>query len=456
MSLLHTIVAFIVALGVLILFHELGHYVVARWCGVKVLRFSIGFGRPLLMWRGRAPDRTEWVLAAVPLGGYVRMLDEREGPVASAELARAFNRQSVLKRMAIVAAGPLANFALAMLIYFALFIHGTSEPKPILGAPVAETPAARGGVANGDVVTAVNGKPVATWNDVRWDVLELAVSRKPVDLNVTDAGGYRRLRHLDFSSYDADANTKDPWAPVGLQLYEPEIPPVIGRLEPGQPAQLAGVQPGDRVLRIDGNPVRSWAEFVRDIQSRPGARVSLEIEKPNGTTATLAITLGTDSRRGTPIGRIGAGPRVDESAYRDLYVEQRYGPLPAVGKAVAKTWDMAVFSLRMLGKMVIGELSWRNLSGPVTIADYAGQSANQGLIPYVVFIALISISIGVLNLLPIPVLDGGHLLYYFLEVVMGRPLSDRWIELGQRAGLGVLLALMAFAIFNDITRHLTG
>jgi regulator of sigma E protease len=454
MSLLHTIASFVVALGLLIVVHELGHYVVARWCGVKVLRFSVGFGRALAI-RRFGPDRTEWVIAAVPLGGYVKMVDEREGDVEPADLPRAFNRQSVWKRFAIVVAGPVANFLLAIALYWCLFMSGVQEAKPILAAPDAGTVAAQAGLRAGDTIRAINDEPVTGWQDVRWRLLQLALDRKQARIEVADARGAIDWRTLDLSRTAADEVEGDLLAKLGMRLYRPELPPVIGKVIAGGVAARAGLAAGDRVIAVNGEPTASWEALVAKIRASPGRALVLEIERAGATRrielAPEAATQGTET-----IGRIGAAPQVDEGALKAYYFEVRYGPVDAAAKAVARTWEMSVFSLRMLGKMVVGEVSWRNLSGPVTIADYAGQSASLGLAPYLAFLALISISLGVLNLLPIPLLDGGHLMYYTIEVLKGSPVSERAMEIGQRAGLAVLLFLMAFAFYNDINRLLTG
>jgi regulator of sigma E protease len=454
MTLLHTLVAFLVALGVLIVFHELGHLIVARFCGVKVLRFSVGFGKPL--WTRRfGADQTEWSIAALPLGGYVKMLDEREAPVPPAETHRAFNRQSVWKRIAIVAAGPIANFLLAIAIYWVLLLGGATEPKPVLGAPDLGTPAAVAGVVSGDTVVAINGEPVTTWQDVRWNLIEQAVDRKRVQLEVRDALGGARVRELDLTSLQAERIEGDVLGAVGLKLFRPDLPPVIGKVVSGSVAERAGLREGDRVLAIDGKPVSSWEAMVAIVRASAGRTLELEVES-GGNERTITIVPEATGKEPERIGRIGAGPKVDPAALHDLMIEVRYGPVEALGQAVKKTWDMSVFSLRMLGKMVTGDVSWRNLSGPVTIADYAGQAAKVGLAPYLAFLALISISLGVLNLLPIPLLDGGHLMYYAAEIVKGSPVSERVMELGQRVGLTVLLFLMAFAFYNDINRLVSG
>ena len=454
MSFVQTVVAFIVALGVLIVVHEYGHYLVARACKVKVLRFSVGFGRPLATWR-LGPDRTEWVLAAIPFGGYVKMLDEREGPVEPAELARAFNRQSVWKRFAIVIAGPLFNFVFAVLVYAGLFMYGLPEARPILGAPPAGTLAAAAGVHAGDTVRAIDGEPIATWQELRWRVLQAALQRQSAQLETLDERGHIAMVALDLSGFpSADVET-DVLEKIGLRLYRPPLEPVLGQVLAGGAAERAGLMSGDRILRVDGSPIENWDAFVNAIRSRPGQPLSITIERA-GRTQALEVVPDAVNAGSARIGRIGAGPQQPEGYAEKLLVRVQHGPIASLGKAIAKTVDISVFSLKMLGKMLIGEVSWRHLSGPVTIADFAGQSASLGWVSYLTFLALISISLGVLNLLPIPLLDGGHLMYYAIEIIKGRPVSERFMELGQRVGLALLLVMMAFAFYNDLNRLLTG
>ena len=454
MSLIQTIVAFIVALGVLIVVHEYGHYLVARLCGVKVLRFSVGFGRALATWRLGA-DRTEWVVAAIPFGGYVKMLDEREGPVEPAELARAFNRQSVWKRFAIVIAGPLFNFAFAVLVYAGLFMYGLPEARPLLASPPQGTLAAAAGLQAGDTVRAIDGEAIATWQELRWRVLQAALQREAVKLETLDERGHIAVVTLDLRGFPTAEVESDVLERVGLRLYRPPLAPVLGQIVAGGAAERAGLQPGDRILRVDGAPIQTWEDFVNVVRSRPGAPLSITLERA-GSQQTVEVVPDAVSAGNARIGRIGAGPQQPEGYADKLLVRVQHGPLESLGRAFAKTVDIAVFSLKMLGKMLIGEVSWRHLSGPVTIADFAGQSASLGWVSYLTFLALISISLGVLNLLPIPLLDGGHLMYYAIEIVKGRPVSERFMELGQRVGLALLLVMMAFAFYNDLNRLLTG
>ena len=457
MNLLQTIAAFLAALGILIVIHELGHFTAARWCGVKVLRFSIGFGK--VLWkRYSGADRTEWVLSVLPLGGYVKMLDEREGPVAEHELHRAFNRKPLWQRFGIVAAGPIANFLLAVLLYWLIFVGGVREAKPILSAPDAGTPAAASAVARGDTIKAVDGVGVQTWQDARWRLLQAAVERRSAQLELSTQAGETVARTLDFSSFPLDELDADPLARAGLRLFRPEVEPVIGKLVQGDVGEKAGLQSGDRILRADGTPVSTWDQFVELVRAHAGRGMVLRVERGE-TQFDLSLVPQSVELKGNGanrVGRIGAAPMVSERAMLDLTVVARYGPIDALGMAASRAWDTAVFSLKMIGKMLVGEVSWRNLSGPITIADYAGQSAQLGLVPYLSFLALISISLFVLNLLPIPLLDGGHLMYYTIEVFKGSPVSERVMELGQRIGLALLLVLMAFAFYNDIQRTLTG
>ncbi len=454
MSLLVTVVAFVVALGVLIVIHEYGHFIVARLCGVKVLRFSVGFGKPLWV-RPAGRDRTEWVIAALPLGGYVKMLDEREGPVSEEELPRSFGRQSVWRRIAIVAAGPAANFALAVILYWLLFVNGVQEAKPIVAAPDAGTVAAASGLQRGETVLKINGEPVQSWQEVRWRLVRTAVERDVARLEVIDERRNISFRTLDLSGFDMQGLEGDPLARIGLRLYRPAVRPVIGRVVPGGVAERAGLRAGDEILTIERNPVRDWEQFVLAVRAHPGAPMLLGLRR-GGQDVVIELAPEPVESRGARIGRIGAAPKIDPRDQRDLLITVRYDPLTSARLAFARTWDTAAFSLRMLGKMVVGEISWKNLSGPVTIADYAGQSAQLGASAYLSFLALISISLGVLNLLPIPLLDGGHLMYYMVEILKGSPVSERVMELGQRVGLTVLLFLMAFAFYNDINRLLSG
>jgi len=454
MSLVNTVVAFIVALGVLIVVHEYGHYLVARLCRVKVLRFSVGFGRPLVTWRLGA-DRTEWVIAAIPFGGYVKMLDEREAPVAPEELGRAFNRQSVWQRFAIVLAGPLFNFFFAVAVYAALFMYGLPEARPVIAAPPPGSVAAAAGLKVGDTVRSADGQPIATWQELRWRVLQAALQRESLRLETIDERGHIAMPVLDLRSYPSAEVEADVLERVGLRLYRPPLPPVLGQIVAGSPAERAGLAPGDRIVQADGRPIADWDAFVSVVRAKPGAPLVLEVER-SGRARTLEVVPDAASAGTARVGRIGAGPQQPEGYADKLLVRMRYGPFTSLSRGVAKTADIALFSLKMLGRMLIGEVSWRNLSGPVTIADFAGQSASLGWVSYLTFLALISISLGVLNLLPIPLLDGGHLMYYVIEIIKGRPVSERFMELGQRVGLALLLVMMAFAFYNDLNRLLTG
>ena len=453
MSLLQTLVAFVVALGILIVVHEFGHYLAARLCGVKVLRFSVGFGRPLFQ-RRRGADQTEWVLAAIPFGGYVKMLDEREAPVAPEELGRAFNRQNVWRRIVIVIAGPVFNFLFAIAVYAGLYMYGMPEARPVLAAPASGTLAQAAGLRAGDTVRAIGGEPIVTWQDLRWRLMQGALQREALHLEVEAENGERSVQVLDLRSYPADQVEGDLLDRLGMRLYLPALPPVIGRVVKGGAADQAGLRAGDRVVEAAGEAVERWEQVVKAVRARPGKVLSLLVER-EGARLRIDVAPETVTDGSERVGRIGAGAQPPADADR-IVVRLSHDPLTAVARACARTWDISIFSLRMLGKMLLGEVSLKHLSGPVTIADYAGQSAQLGWLPYVTFLALISISLGVLNLLPIPLLDGGHLMYYFVEIIKGSPVSERAMELGQRVGLALLLVIMAFAFYNDLNRLFSG
>jgi regulator of sigma E protease len=455
MSLLFTILSFILALGILITFHEFGHYLVARWCGVKVLRFSIGFGKPLFIKR-LGKDETEWVVAALPLGGYVKMLDEHEGEVLPQDLARAFNRQPVSKRFAIVAAGPIANFLLAILLYWLLFISGVSGIKPVLGPVTPSTPAAFSAFEEGEIIVKIGDEPVATWQDARWVLLSHAVDRNPeVTVETVNDHGEMFWRKLDLSGLDADDLDANFLGKIGLAIYQPVIAPIIGQVMAGGAGLRAGLLAGDEILAVNNQDIVYWEELVKEIRANPGQLITLEILR-DGKVMDIAITPDSAMEGETEIGRIGVAPNVDHEALDKLLVNVNYPAGTALLEAFDKTWEMTIFTLRMLGKMVIGEVSLKNVSGPITIADYAGQSAQMGIVAYLGFLALISISLAVLNLLPIPVLDGGHLMYYVIEIVKGSPLSEKSMVIGQQIGMAMLFTLMVFAIYNDIHRLISG
>jgi regulator of sigma E protease len=454
MNLLHTVAAFIVALGVLIVVHEYGHYLVARLCGVKVLRFSVGFGRALITWR-RGADATEWVIAAVPFGGYVKMLDEREGPVAPHEASRAFNRQSVAKRFVIVVAGPLFNFLFAIAVYAGLFMYGVPEARPVLAEPPAGTLAAGAGLHSGDTVRATNGEPLATWQDLRWRVLQAALQGQRMRLETLNEKGHLGEATLDLGGFSENDVEGDVLERAGLRLYRAPLAPILGKLAAGGAGERAGLKEGDRILSAGGKTLDTWEALVNAVRANPKVPLHLEVER-GGKTLPVDVVPDAVANGDSMIGRIGAAPFVPPGQVDRIVVRIQYGLLDSLAKGVGKTVDISVFSLKMLGKMLVGQVSWRHLSGPVTIADFAGQSAQLGWMSYLTFLALISISLGVLNLLPVPLLDGGHLMYYAIEIIKGRPVSERTMELGQRVGLALLLIMMAFAFYNDLNRLLTG
>lgn len=450
MMFIQTIFAFIVVLGILIVVHELGHYWVARWCGVKVLRFSVGMGKVVYS-RRLGPDQTEWALSVLPFGGYVKMLDAREQDVSGLppeQLQREFTRQSVWRRIAIVAAGPLANFILAIAIFAGLYSYGIPEPLPRLRAVPENTVAHAAGLRGGEVITAVNGQPIQNWSDLRWQLIQLAVDKNAAVFDVSQqaaAGGDRHFSAtLPLDSITPQDLETDFLGKLGLDLARPKA--VLGKVLPGGPAMQAGLREGDMIVAVNQQPILDGLALIELVRASPGKPLQMHAVRGEQSFDAV-VTPVAHTVNETTIGQI----KVEIPVAPEM-VTTSASPPEALVKAVRKTWDSSVLTLRMLGKMIIGEISWKNISGPITIADYAGQTARIGLISYLSFIALISISLGVMNLLPIPVLDGGHLLYYSLEVLTGRPLSQRAGEIAQRAGVGLLMALMMVAVFNDIVR----
>ncbi|HET6801485.1 MAG TPA: RIP metalloprotease RseP [Casimicrobiaceae bacterium] len=446
---LYKIIAFAITLGVLVVFHELGHYVVARLAGVKVLRFSVGFGR--LVWSRRfGRDQTEWALSAIPLGGYVKMADEREGQVDRADLPRAFNRQSVWRRIAIVAAGPFANLLLAVVLFAGTYAAGIPGQHALLAEPPPSTAAAAADIRAGDRVVAVDGEPVGSWQELRWRIVR-AQGSEAVDVSLARDNVPREpvVRRLSLAGLDTEDWEANPLAVLGLRADLG--PPIVEQVVPGKPAERAGVHAGDRVLAVDGTPTRSPSDVASVTNAKPGGTVTYRIER-NGATLELPVTVEAVEQNGRRIGLAGVRLRIDPDVAERATVVVRYGVGESLLQGARKTWELSAFTVRMLGRIVTGDASLKNISGPLTMADIAGQSAQAGMLVFVSYLALISISLGVLNLLPVPLLDGGHLLYYLAEIIKGSPVSDRAFEVGQRIGMAMLAVLMALALFNDVSR----
>ena len=442
---LFTLLAFAVALGTLIVFHELGHYWVARLCGVKILRFSVGFGKVVASRYDR--HGTEWALSAWPLGGYVKMQDDPPPGASAEEAAAAFSRKPVGQRIAIVAAGPIFNLILAVFLYAGLNMAGTEEPVAVIAQPAAETPAARAGLLPGDRILAIDGEQIASWSDARWRLMDVMATGGTTQIEVRNASGSVHLRELALPSNSMDPSGGDPLAAAGIRLAQPR--PAVRAVIDGGEGQAAGRRPGALVVAVAGAPPPATRARVRQIQESAGKTLALTLVR-DGAEISLNVTPRVETVDGREIGRLGVQLGGDVPM-----VTVRYGVFESLWRGAVRTWDTAWFSLRMMGRMVTGDVSWRNVSGPVTIADYAGQTARIGIVAYIAYIALISISLGVLNLLPIPMLDGGHLLYYLVEIVRGSPPPARWIDIGQRAGIGLLAGLMGLALFNDFTRLFT-
>jgi regulator of sigma E protease len=448
---LYTVAAFVLALGILIAVHEFGHFWVARRMGVKVLRFSIGFGKPLWTWYGKGEDRTEYVLAAIPLGGYVKMLDEREGEVPANELHRAFNRQPVARRFAVVSAGPIFNFLLALVAYWAMFVSGVPGLKPIIGDVAEGSMAARIGLEPGQQIMAVDDTKTPTWTSFYEEIVPSALRRENATITVQTRAGGERQYVLPLSSLQGEVQPQGLVQTLGLTPYQPKGPPVINQIAPGSASDSAGLKVGDRILAVDGNAMDSPDSVVEYVSQRPGQALSFRVAR-DGQTLTLQVTPKKTETEGKVIGRIGAGVQLDPALAEEVTGEVYYGPLRAIEQSAARTWDMSTLTLRMLGEMVVGRASVENISGPITIARYAKDSADAGFGQFLNFLAVVSLSLGVLNLLPIPVLDGGHLMYYLVEAVKGSPVSEKTEEMGQRIGIALILGLMVLAFYNDIAR----
>jgi regulator of sigma E protease len=460
MNLLQTVLAFLLALTILIFVHEFGHYWVAKKFNVKIVKFSIGFG-PSLFSKKFGPDQTEWSFSAIPLGGFVRMVDERDkdAVIAPEDLPRAFTRQSLAKRSAIVVAGPVANFILAILLYAVLSYVGVSEPVAILDDGPTNTAAVKAGISRGDKVISVDGASVRSWNDFRLKMLDGAIERRAIDIEVLRNGqSTPQMLKLDATGLPAGEVEKDFLKALGLELQMGEV--IVNQVMPAGRAEQAGLKVGDVVLALNGEAIVKATALISKI--RASSEVALELKvKRDGVEQIVQITPQGTLENQPPVdgaevsakkvGKIGAAL---QNKVETAIVS--FGPIDSIVEGTKKTWDMSIFSLRMMGKMVIGQLSLKNLSGPISIADYAGQSARVGWYAYVGFLALISISLGVLNLMPIPVLDGGHLVYYGLEAIKGKPLSERFMNLTQKAGVGVVLLMMVVAVFNDLNRLISG
>ena len=441
------LLGFIVALSILVCFHEFGHFWVARKLGIKVLRFSLGWGKPWRSFHGR--DGVEWALAPYPIGGYVKMLDEREGPVDPAERHLAFNNQSVSTRMAVLVAGPAANFLLAVVLYWLIFMIGVQGLRPVIAAPLDGTAAAGAGLQAGDEIIQVGDTPVPTWTELRMELIDdtLGASSLPLTLRGTDGS----QRSVSLSLQNVRSDPQFLFDDLGLEVWQPRIEPVLGQILPGSAAEAAGLAVGDRILAVDGEAVLQWSELVTAVRARPGEVARLQIQR-NGQRSEQHVVLQSAEEAGASVGRLGAGPVADPELWQNLRAARRLGPLDAVPAAMQQTWQMTQLTLRVIWHMVLGEVSVKNISGPIQIAQVAGDSARIGLVSFLSFMAVVSVSLGVLNLLPIPLLDGGHLVMYAVEGLKGRPLSERTQVTAQYVGLAFIGMLMVLALFNDIMR----
>ncbi len=444
-----SLLAFIIAISVLVAVHEYGHYIVGRWTGMKVLRFSIGFGKPIWMRIG-GKDRTEYCVSAIPLGGYVRFLDTREGPIPEADEGRAFNQRPVPQRIAVLLAGPAFNFLFAIVAYWALFLYGIPTLVPAVGEVEPGSYAAEAGLEQGDRIVAVGDVETVDWESALVAMLDQMVSDGRVPLTLQGDDGWQRDATIDVGA-DARRLTEPGMLFEGLG-FQPfgagDLPADIGRVEDDGPAKAAGLEPGDRIVGIDGMPILDFADLVEAVQPRANQRVSVDYLR-NGQRLSTTLVIQEQRVDGEVRGRLGVAHSGD---FSEFYYQRRYGPVDSMTQAIARTWSSTVFTLRMLGRMVTGDVSIKNISGPINIAQFAGQSAERGLDYFLGFLAIVSISLGVLNLLPIPVLDGGQIVYQSIEGLKGSPLSERAQIAGQQIGIFALILLMSFAFYNDLAR----
>ncbi|MFJ7285031.1 sigma E protease regulator RseP [Pseudomonas sp. NPDC099000] len=449
MSALYMIVGTLIALGVLVTFHEFGHFWVARRCGVKVLRFSVGFGMPLLRWHDK--KGTEFVVAAIPLGGYVKMLDEREGDVPADQLDQSFNRKSVRQRIAIVAAGPIANFLLAMVFFWVLAMLGSEQVRPVIGAVESGSIAAKAGLGAGQEIIAIDGEPTSGWAAVNLQLVRRLGESGSLQLLVREQGSTADSpRELMLDKWLKGADEPDPIRSLGIRPWRPALPPVLAELDSKGPAKAAGLKTGDRLLALDGKSLDDWQQVVDTVRMHPDTKIMLRVER-DGAQIDVPVTLAARGESKAPTGYLGAGVKAVDWP-PEMIREVSYGPVAAIGEGARRTWTMSVLTLDSLKKMLFGELSVKNLSGPITIAKVAGASAQSGVADFLNFLAYLSISLGVLNLLPIPVLDGGHLLFYLIEWARGRPLSDRVQGWGIQIGISLVVGVMLLALVNDLGR----
>lgn len=453
---LFSAVAFLLALGLLISIHEFGHFWVARRVGVKVLKFSVGFGKAIWSRRGKA-DGTEYAIGAIPLGGYVKMLDEREGEVAQEELASAFNRKSVWQRIAVVLAGPMANFLLAIVVYWIVMMIGISGIAPLIGDVSSGSAAEAAGFEYEDRIVSIENTPTPSWSDARIALLQHALEtgkpdQRDIIFEVETAAGALAERRLAIDTRTFLKGEADVVGALGFEQWWPRVPAVIGGLQPDGAALAAGLEVGDHIISADEVSIETWRDWVLLVRANPAETLSLQVERDGQTRAIELTPRERDNGNGEVIGFIGAWETMSFEEAQKARVTVSYPPVESFIKGIQRTWEMSLLTLRMLKKLVIGQASLENISGPISIAQFAGQSASIGIDHYLNFIALISISLAVLNLLPIPMLDGGHLLFYSYEVVFRRPLPERAQLLGQQIGILLLAGLMALAFYNDIWR----